>query len=434
MIFSGDEGWFYLDAKELLLGNSFPLVGITSSHNWMHQGAYWTYLLAGALFLGKFNPLAGGYLAAVIGVLTVYVCFFVGKKLFSDRVGLLFAFLYTLSPLAIYNMRLPLDTTPLPLLALLFFYTLYEWVNGKKYALLFLGILFVLLYNFELASIMFIVPFGLVMVFGMVKRKRYMESFKNKQLIGVTFLSMVLIMLPMLLYDIHHGFPQTIRFGVWLIYRIFVTVGILHTHSDIAKETWGHFIQFILSNNSRVFFLLQPVIAFILTASVTGALIIQTVRQRRIPEILLTLMTITTVGVFIIYKTPSEAYLTLFFPFLLLSLSLVLTQSKKIVIVLVIILASIGTIEFVSQDFRYTQKEQYQFSYDQRLQAVNSIIQKTQKSRYTIEGKEMFIPSPSFTMSYEYLLWYKNHNVVEEFPEKIITIQEAPYEIKIGEK
>jgi len=38
MPFIGDQGWFYLSARDLALGKSFPLVGIASSHPWLHQG------------------------------------------------------------------------------------------------------------------------------------------------------------------------------------------------------------------------------------------------------------------------------------------------------------------------------------------------------------------------------------------------------------
>lgn len=44
--FIGDQGWFYLSARDVLLSGNIPLVGITSSHTWLHQGPRWTYLLA----------------------------------------------------------------------------------------------------------------------------------------------------------------------------------------------------------------------------------------------------------------------------------------------------------------------------------------------------------------------------------------------------
>src|SRR6185312_14686775 len=59
MSFIGDQGWFYISARDMLLTGQIPLVGITSSHTWLHQGPFWTYLLAFALKIGDYNPVAG---------------------------------------------------------------------------------------------------------------------------------------------------------------------------------------------------------------------------------------------------------------------------------------------------------------------------------------------------------------------------------------
>ena len=81
MNFIGDQGWFYISARDILLTGKIPLVGITSSHIWLHQGPYWTYMLAIMLFLFHFNPVSGAYLTAVIGLLTVFLIyrFFITK-------------------------------------------------------------------------------------------------------------------------------------------------------------------------------------------------------------------------------------------------------------------------------------------------------------------------------------------------------------------
>ena len=135
---------------------------------------------------------------------------------------------------------------------------------------------------------------------------------------------------------------------------------------------------------------------------------IKTIQEKSAQYILLTLFTVTTIGVFLVYKTPSEAYIPIFLPFLLLSLAVVLLEKRivpRIGVVFMILLGVIGAGQFVMQDFQYDTVTPYGFTYDQRVAAVNSIIQKSGKSTYTIEGKEMFIVSPAYTMGYEYLLW-----------------------------
>ena len=148
-------------------------------------------------------------------------------------------------------------------------------------------------------------------------------------------------------------------------------------------------------------------------------------------------MTLGSLFVFILYKTPSEAYIMLFFPFLLFSLAVTLDELqsyKKLGIMCMLFLGFLGTGKFVSQDFTYSTHQSYNFSFDERSIAVDSIIQKVGKNTYTIEGKNMFISTPAYVMGYEYMLWYLEHPVAEEFPKMILTIEETPENIVIEEK
>lgn len=439
MAFTGDVAWFYLDARDLLLGKSFPLVGITSSHTWIHHGAYWTYLLAIALWIGKFNPLSGGYLSAGIGVLTVLSMYVIGKKYFGVWVGILAALFYTLSPFAIMNTRIPLNTTPLVFLSLWFLYFLIAWVRGRAYSLVILCGILALLYNFELGSIMLFVPFTLVGLYGWWYQTSFFRQTVNRRSIASSLLLSGMIMLPMIIYDVSHGYPQTVRFIVWIVYRLFVTIGIFPLGHTTQTETWGNFFTFLLPTLSHIFYLLPSFLAILLGGRILWGLISITRKKRTNEYIILLVSILSTTSIFMVYKTTSETYIPLFFAYLFLSLAVIVMYIPqtvyRVVIVVLLVCAGISGIRtFVSKDYEYASQHPYVFSYDDRQHVVKTIIQKTGKSTYTIEGKNMFIVTPSFTMNYEYLLWYLGHPVVEEFPEKMITIEETPDRIQIGEK
>src|SRR5882762_6674950 len=84
--FIGDQGWFYISARDMLLTGQIPLVGITSSHVWLHQGPYWTYMLAGALWIGRFNPVFGAYLTSSLGLVGVWLLYKIGSEMFTSRI------------------------------------------------------------------------------------------------------------------------------------------------------------------------------------------------------------------------------------------------------------------------------------------------------------------------------------------------------------
>ena len=126
MAFIGDQGWFYLSARDLLLTWNIPLVGITSSHTWLHQGALWTYMLAPILWLFNFNPVGGAYLAVVLGIISIIAIYIVGKDLSkNEETGLIAAFLFATSPLVIIHSRIPYHTAPIPLATLLFIFFMF---------------------------------------------------------------------------------------------------------------------------------------------------------------------------------------------------------------------------------------------------------------------------------------------------------------------
>jgi len=182
MMFIGDFAWFYLSARDLLLTHSIPLVGITSSQTWLHQGPLWTYMLAIVLKLFSFSPLSGGYLAAGIGVLSVAVVYQTGLELFSKKVGLICAFLFATSPLIIVFSRMPYHTSPIPLfITLLLLYT-YRWLKkGPQYfpyVLLFCAIL----YNFELATFSVVPVVGGFFLYGFIKNVNTQNFTSQKKL------------------------------------------------------------------------------------------------------------------------------------------------------------------------------------------------------------------------------------------------------------
>src|SRR3990167_8267340 len=92
MPFIGDQGWFYISARDMLLTGNIPLTGIASSHPWLHQGPFWTYILG------------------------------------------------------IIVSRIPYHTSLIPLLTLFYVYFLYKWVKGNVHyfplAILMLSILY----------------------------------------------------------------------------------------------------------------------------------------------------------------------------------------------------------------------------------------------------------------------------------------------------
>ena len=111
--FIGDQGWYYLSARDLVVQGKIPLVGITTSHTWLHHGALFTYMLAIALWLFSFYPLAGVFVTIPITLGAILLLYKLGTLMFGRAVGLTCAFLFATSPLVLVNTRMAYHTSPL---------------------------------------------------------------------------------------------------------------------------------------------------------------------------------------------------------------------------------------------------------------------------------------------------------------------------------
>src|SRR3989344_2602239 len=118
--FIGDQAWFFLSARDALLTGKLPLLGVTTSITWLHQGAVFTYLLIPALVLGSFNPVFGSYLTITFGFLSVILFYFLAKRFFGLLPALLSSAVLATWPFFIYQSRFSYHTAPIPLFTLIF--------------------------------------------------------------------------------------------------------------------------------------------------------------------------------------------------------------------------------------------------------------------------------------------------------------------------
>ncbi|MEK7502576.1 MAG: glycosyltransferase, partial [Patescibacteria group bacterium] len=173
MTFIGDQGWFYLSARDAVLNKEIPLVGITSSHTWLHQGPYWTYIVAFLFWIFNFNPMVPAYFTAFLGALTIWLIYKVSKELFLEKFGLISAAIYATSPLIIANDRFAYHTSPIPFFTLIFIFCVYKWTKGNYIffapALITLGVL----YNFELATASLFGVLFIFLFYGIIRRKSW---------------------------------------------------------------------------------------------------------------------------------------------------------------------------------------------------------------------------------------------------------------------
>ncbi len=419
MMFIGDFAWFYLSARDLLLTHSIPLVGITSSQTWLHQGPLWTYMLAIVLKLFSYSPLSGGYLAVGIGVLSVAVVYQTGLELFSKKVGLICAFLFATSPLIIVFSRMPYHTSPIPLfITLLLLYT-YRWLKkGPQYfpyVLLFCAIL----YNFELATFSVVPVVGGFFLYGFIKKRKYTEFYKSKKTIFYSVIAIIVPMFPILIYDFKNGFLQTIKFVHWTIFLRILKPIIEGSNSniDFAKS-----LSFFFKEFQRTIFLDNAPISLLILTLVVCVIGYRIIKRRifTLQEQVVLLYFCIPFFAFFLNGTLSEAYIPVLFPTVLIIISFYLLtffntfKKEKILFISVFLLGLINVQSIIKNNYFMGQPGGYGVPFSTRAEAAWKIISLSNYSKVAIVPGNGGNGYESFIMPYEYLVWLYGGGVSQD--------------------
>jgi 4-amino-4-deoxy-L-arabinose transferase-like glycosyltransferase len=137
-------GWDQVDnawaAKRILIDHNFPLLGMQAKLNsGFHIGPAYYYFNSIFYWLFNMQPIAAGICAAVTGIITTIIFFYILKKIFSPYVALVGIFLHTFSFFIIDTDRVPWPVNFIPVVSIIIFYALYKIINGNSKFLLLLA-------------------------------------------------------------------------------------------------------------------------------------------------------------------------------------------------------------------------------------------------------------------------------------------------------
>lgn len=442
MIFFGDIGWFYLSARDILLTGHIPLVGITTSQVWLHQGPLWTYLLAGALFLGNYNPLSGAYMTVLFGTVSISGIYFVATKMFGEKVAWIGALLYATSPLIVVYDRMPYHTALISPLMLVFLYTLYRWVKGNPQYFVGVVLSLALLYNFELASVVLWFLVVALLVYGWWKKKTWVTGLKDTKIFVSALVAFIIPMFPVLAYDTQHQYLQTIKFAHWVIYlRIIKPLFELKLFTNSSGTSFDT-LQFYAQHYIKTIFLQNELFAlgiFVISSIWIGITIRKYYKKLLItPHGILLLCFATLLGGFLTNITLSEAYIPFFFPVIILVTALtfewLLSLQNAIkfpAAVNLMLFCLVNIYALNAQNYLVGVSHGYGVSYKARIEAVDTMLRDSQGSSFSLVGRGPGSQFESFTQNYEYLIWWKGKTVDKKSPKTRFEIAESSTQITL---
>ncbi|OGH11507.1 MAG: hypothetical protein A3B38_01725 [Candidatus Levybacteria bacterium RIFCSPLOWO2_01_FULL_36_13] len=431
----GDIGWFYLSARDALLTGSLPLVGITSSHLWLHQGPIWTYLVAFVFYIYKFNPIAPYVFTAVFDIFTLILIYKLVKQFFTKEAALIASLIYVFSPAIILSARAAYHTSLIPFFVALFIYSLFRWVNNKKFYFPLIIFSLVMLYNFELQTIVLSVVFIGVFVYGFVKKKDWYSGLHNAKILLFSLIAFIIPMLPIIIYDFKNGFPQTIVFLGWILYKILKSASL----SINMTNSFSQVFSFLNSSFQNIFFPHTNLIASVVVAISTLFLLLKTLKHKKLKKefLLLLLIFIVLLGSIVLNKTSSNAYLmSLFVPVVIVVSIFIsyLARNRYLFYLGVLILSIVGYLNItylISNNYFIGFSRGYGPTFQDRLNVARYMVENSNGKTFTILGRGPGSEFENFTMNYQYLTWYLGKSSVTKNADLIYIITETPSEIKI---
>lgn len=416
MMFFGDFGRDYLAARDFLLTRNIPLVGITSSVTWLHQGPLSIYFIALMFLLSNFHPVAPAIFYALLGVGSTLLVFILGKIFFSHRVGLLASAFYATSPLIIINARIPYHTSPIPFFACLFFILLFRVLTNQKKYLLLLFFLLGLLLQLELANA--VIVFILIALYFL-----YRPKFTERELI-ISLAGFFLGILPFILYDITNGFKQTLGFPLWVLNRIRLFFGLTFSHSTATTINVPGALSLIINQLKRAIFPFSWVIVLMLTLFIPLSFWMnkkaKIIKSKKGIIIVVFWISIPLIG-YLIHASPGTAYFPLIFPplALLIGWSVYLVGKKfKLVYFLfafVIAFNAWYTVYFHyfldSENILGSRAPGWNYGLGPELseqkQIADFIVSDAKGKPFRLVGKSFLAKYESSIDNYKYLVWYR---------------------------
>ena len=415
MVFGGDVARDFLTARDITLKGQIPLVGCPSSVPWLHQGAFFIYLLGFVLWLGRYNPLAGGYFVGIFGVLGVLGVYLLGKKFFSEKAGLWAAFFYATSPLIVLFDRYPYHQSLISLFTIIFMFSLWKMMKNVKLVVLSF-FLFGILMQLELSNLV-LLPILLIWLY------QYRKQI-NFKLLFFSFVAFLFTWLPKIIYDFQNGWTQTVGFIVWVIHK-------LPPVSNLIGEkgpgiSFYEKLKIIFSALSRIIF--WPSVEVSIGIFVLGCFFLLkgylgefrekkgSLKEKSISLLLLWIF-IPFLG-FLVHGAPSESYVPVLFGAIALLLGVGISFARRHIgrlgALSVIVLGVFNTFWVVKHNYFLLTgtvtdtKESYNFgqSYTLNMQIADFIIQDAQKQKYNLIPLGDFARFDSSDDNLFYLTWY----------------------------
>ncbi|HUD45095.1 MAG TPA: hypothetical protein VMR41_06115 [Patescibacteria group bacterium] len=241
-----DVGRDLLAVNEIVHHLKIPLIGPTTGMEGVFYGPWWYYILTIPFIVFNGNPSGISFFMALLGVLTAFLSFLVGRKIGGELTGLILASLVSFSP-GMISSQIWNPYLALPFIMLLFYFIAQSYEEKTQRRILvffFIGLCLGFIFDSE---IFFGMLFCIGTFLGLVITLR--KSFKIKYILSLIG-GFVVVLLPRIFFDLRHQFLISSHFISTL------THGVPQTHytpflsriNQLKDIFWGMWENVLVNN------------------------------------------------------------------------------------------------------------------------------------------------------------------------------------------
>lgn len=194
MVFNPDEEYLLYLAQTLVKDFHLIWIGVSALGFDVYMGPLWIYIIYPFVGLTRGDPLVLGVLTSLLGLVTTFLIFILGKKMFSEKAGLIASSLYAFSALIIYYDQQPYPPG-VPFLSTFIVLSLYMTKFSNKWWFVF-AIGYGLVFHIHLSLLLLIF---IAIYWAFLQRKTL-----TKKIILLSSIIFLITISPLIIFDYFH--------------------------------------------------------------------------------------------------------------------------------------------------------------------------------------------------------------------------------------
>lgn len=209
--FLGDQGRDAMIVAKIFKEFDPVFIGPVTSIGNMYLGPLYYYFMVPFLMLTYPSPMGPVYAVAVLGILTVFLMYYIGKRFINEKAALWASALFGLSVVVSYNTRFSWNPNPAPIVSLFMMYFVYKALKKDMRYWVGVTICFAILIQLHYLTLLSGAGFGvlwLYQLFGLLKKKKSSERNKSiKNMFAYTLVGALIFFVsltPLFLFDLKH--------------------------------------------------------------------------------------------------------------------------------------------------------------------------------------------------------------------------------------